>query len=69
VIETFNNGFDRIVVNKDPGGIIHPSIHPYLHPPPVAMEMRTFPVVMHEPVACVKMDRLVNAGIHQYKYD
>jgi hypothetical protein len=69
MIEAFNDGFDGIVVNKDLGGIIYGSLHPYLHLPPVAMEMRTLPGVMHEPVACVKMDRLVNAGIHQYKYD
>jgi hypothetical protein len=65
VIETFNDGGDCIIVNKDTGGFFHLSFNPYFNPPPVAMEMRTLPAIMHEPVASVKMDRLVNSGIHQ----
>jgi hypothetical protein len=68
MIEPLNNGFDGIVVNKDPCDIIHSPFKPYLNAPSVAMKIRTLPAVMHEPMACVKMNRLVNSGIHQYRY-
>ena len=69
MIETFDDRFNGIVIDKYHGIFIDISFHPDLHPPPVTVEIGAFPLVMEEAMTCVKMDILVNPGFHYKEYD
>jgi hypothetical protein len=64
VIKALNYLFDTIIINKDPGGIVDLALHPYLHPPLVAVKPEALPLVMEEAMTCLKIGFLVYTADH-----
>ncbi len=64
VIKPVDDGFYGIVVNQDAGLLIHLPLHPYLHLPAMAMQARTFPLIMEQPMAGVEMHLLEDPTDH-----
>jgi hypothetical protein len=65
VIESFDDRFNGIIIDKYHGIFIDVSFHPDLRPPPVTVEIGALPLVMEKPMTCIKMDILVNPGFHR----